>query len=77
MIENRKYKKNTGGLLSGICHAGHLCQLCAPPFLTFQDLYKISLEQIALIPVVFYLTQLLIDLGATSSQTNLVTAFVW
>ncbi len=33
--------------------------------MTFQNTYGISLEKIALIPVVFYLTQLLIDLGAT------------
>ena len=34
-------------------------------FLTFKGTYGISLEQIALIPLVFYLTQLLVDLGAT------------
>ena len=34
-------------------------------FLTFKNTYGISLEMIALIPMVFYLTQLLVDLGAT------------
>ncbi len=34
-------------------------------FLTFKGTYGISLEKIALIPLVFYLTQLLVDLGAS------------
>ena len=34
-------------------------------FLTFKDIYRVSLEQIALIPFTFYLTQLVVDLAAT------------
>lgn len=34
-------------------------------FLTFKESYKVSLEQIALIPFTFYLAQILIDLAAT------------
>ncbi len=34
-------------------------------FLTFKDTYVISLDKIALIPMMFYLTQLLTDLAAT------------
>lgn len=34
-------------------------------FLTFKDLYKVSLEQIALIPFTFYLAQIIIDFAAT------------
>ncbi len=34
-------------------------------FLTFKSAYGISLEKIAMIPLVFYLTQLLVDLAAT------------
>lgn len=34
-------------------------------FLTFRDFYKVSLEEIALIPFTFYLAQILIDLAAT------------
>ncbi len=34
-------------------------------FLTFKGTYGIGLEKIALIPLAFYLTQLLVDLGAT------------
>ena len=52
------------------CYLGFITQAIAANFapllfLTFQNTYGISLEKIALIPVVFYLTQLLIDLGAT------------
>lgn len=65
MDENKKYKKT---LVT--CYLGFVTQAIAANFtpllfLTFQNTYEKSLEKIALIPVVFYLTQLLIDLGAT------------
>ena len=65
MAENRKYQKTLAA-----CYLGFITQAIAANFapllfLTFQNTYGISLEKIALIPVVFYLTQLLIDLGAT------------
>lgn len=52
------------------CYLGYVTQaICAnfAPllFLTFQKTYSISLGQIALIPTVFFLTQLLIDFAAT------------
>ena len=65
MAENRKYQKTLAA-----CYLGFVTQAIAANFapllfLTFQNTYGISLEKIALIPVLFYLTQLLIDLGAT------------
>ena len=65
MTEKRKYKKTLAA-----CYLGYITQAIAANFapllfLTFQDTYGIPLDKIALIPVVFYLTQLLIDLGAT------------
>ena len=65
MAENRKYQKTLAA-----CYLRFVTQAIAANFapllfLTFQNTYGISLEKIALIPVVFYLTQLLIDLGAT------------
>ena len=65
MTENRKYQKTLAA-----CYLGFITQAIAANFapllfLTFQNTYGISLEKIALIPVVFYLTQLFIDLGAT------------
>ena len=52
------------------CYLGFITQAIAANFapllfVTFQHTYGISLEKIALIPVVFYLTQLFVDLGAT------------
>lgn len=52
------------------CYLGYITQaICAnyAPllFLTFQKTYNISLGKIALIPTVFFLTQLVVDLAAT------------
>ena len=52
------------------CYLGFITQAIAANFapllfLTFKDTYGIPLEKIALIPTVFYLTQLLIDFAAT------------
>ena len=65
MAGNRKYQKTLAA-----CYLGFVTQAIAANFapllfLTFQSTYGISLEKISLIPVVFYLTQLLVDLGAT------------
>ena len=65
MTENRKYQKTLAA-----CYLGFVTQAIAANyapllFLTFQNTYGISLRKIALIPAVFYLTQLLTDLGAT------------
>ena len=52
------------------CYLGFITQAISANFapllfLTFKDTYGISLELIALVPMVFYLTQLLVDLVAT------------
>lgn len=52
------------------CYLGFITQAISANFapllfLTFKDTYGISLEMIALVPMVFYLTQLLVDLVAT------------
>ena len=52
------------------CYLGYITQAITANFtpllfLTFKNTYGITLEQIAIIPLVFYLTQLLIDLVAT------------
>lgn len=64
-MKEKKYKKT---LLA--CYLGFVTQAISANFtpllfLTFKDTYKIELEKIALIPLVFYLTQLLIDFAAT------------
>ena len=65
MTNTKNYKKT---LIA--CYLGFITQAISANFapllfLTCKDNYGISLEMIALIPMVFYLTQLLVDLGAT------------
>ncbi len=65
MKEQNNYKKT---LIA--CYLGFITQAIAsnfPPllFLTFKNVYGIPLKYIALIPMLFYLTQLLTDLAAT------------
>ena len=64
MTATKNYKKT---LIA--CYLGFITQAISANFtpllfLTFKDSYGISLEMIALIPMVFYLTQLLVDLVA-------------
>ncbi len=65
MTKQKNYKKT---LIA--CYLGFVTQAISANFtpllfLTFKSTYGISLEKIALIPLVFYLTQLLVDLAAT------------
>ena len=65
MIKKKNYKKT---LIA--CYLGFVTQAISANyapllFLTFKGTYGISLENIALIPFVFYFTQLLVDFAAT------------
>lgn len=65
MIKQKNYRKT---LIA--CYLGFVTQAISANFtpllfLTFISTYGITLEKIAMIPLVFYLTQLLIDLAAT------------
>ncbi len=65
MTKTKDYKRT---LIA--CYLGFITQAISANFtpllfLTFKDTYGISLEMIALVPMVFYLTQLLVDLVAT------------
>ena len=65
MTKQKNYKKT---LIA--CYLGFVTQAISSNFapllfLTFKSTYGISLEKIALIPFVFYITQLLVDLAAT------------
>lgn len=65
MTKPKNYKKT---LIA--CYLGFITQAISANFtpllfLTFKSNYGISLEMIALVPMVFYLTQLLVDLVAT------------
>lgn len=64
MTKTKNYKKT---LIA--CYLGFITQAISANFtpllfLTFKDSFGISLEMIAIIPMVFYLTQLLVDLVA-------------
>lgn len=65
MNRNRKYQKTLAACYLGFVTQSIAANFAPLLFFTFQNTYKIPLEKIALIPVVFYLTQLLIDFGAT------------
>ncbi|MBR2296347.1 MAG: MFS transporter [Clostridia bacterium] len=65
MTKKKNYKKT---LIA--CYLGFITQAISANFvpllfLTFKDTYGISFEKIALIPMIFYLTQFLVDLVAT------------
>ena len=65
MTRQKNYKKTLVA-----CYLGFVTQAIAANFapllfLTFKGTYGITLEEIAMIPMVFYLAQLLIDLAAT------------
>lgn len=65
MTNQKNYKKT---LIA--CYLGFVTQAISSNFspllfLTFKDIYGITLDKIAIIPFVFYMTQLLIDLAAT------------
>lgn len=61
----KKYRKTLAA-----CYLGFVTQAIAANyapllFLTFRDAYGMGLEMIALIPAVFYITQLLVDIAAS------------
>lgn len=77
MTKPKNYKKT---LIA--CYLGFITQAISANFvpllfLTFKGTYGISLEMIALIPMVFYLTQLLVDLIATKFADIIDTVLVW
>ncbi len=65
MENQKKYKKTLIACYLGFVTQAILANFTPLLFLTFKGNYGISLEQIAFIPLVFYLTQLLVDLAAT------------
>ncbi|MBQ2667133.1 MAG: MFS transporter [Clostridia bacterium] len=65
MTEQPNYKKTLAACYLGFITQAISANFAPLLFLTFKNTYGISLEKIALIPFVFYLTQLLIDFAAT------------
>ena len=65
MTTHKNYKKTLIACYLGFVTQAISANFAPLLFLTFKSTYGISLEKIALIPLVFYLTQLLVDLAAT------------
>ncbi len=65
MTKQPNYKKTLTACYLGFVTQAISANFVPLLFLTFKGTYGISLERIALIPLVFYLTQLLVDLAAT------------
>jgi MFS family permease len=64
MTKTKNYKKTLIACYLGFITQAITANFTPLLFLTFKGSYGISLEMIALIPLVFYLTQLLVDLVA-------------
>ena len=65
MTKPKNYKKTLIACYLGFITQAITANLAPLLFLTFKDTYDISLDLIAMIPLVFYLTQLVVDLVAT------------
>lgn len=65
MSKKPNYKKTLVACYLGFVTQAISANFTPLLFLTFKSTYGITLEKIAMIPLVFYLTQLLIDLAAT------------
>ena len=65
MTKQKNYRKTLVACYLGFVTQAITANFAPLLFLTFKSTYGITLEKIAMIPLVFYLTQLLIDLAAT------------
>lgn len=65
MTKQKNYKKTLVACYLGFVTQAISANFAPLLFLTFKSTYGITLEKIAMIPLVFYLAQLLIDLAAT------------
>lgn len=65
MIKQKNYKKTLTACYLGSVTQAITANFTPLLFLTFVNTYGVTFEKIAMIPLVFYLTQLLIDFAAT------------
>ena len=63
MTKEKNYKKTLIACYLGFVTQAISANFAPLLFLTFKNTYGITLEKIAMIPLVFYLTQLLVDLA--------------
>ena len=65
MAKQRNYNKTLTACYLGFVTQAISANFAPLLFLTFKTTYELTLDKIAMIPMVFYLTQLLVDFGAT------------
>lgn len=65
MTKQKNYKKTLIACYLGFVTQAISANFAPLLFLTFKSTYRITFDKIAMIPLVFYLTQLLVDLAAT------------
>lgn len=65
MTNQKKYKKTLIACYLGFVTQAISANFAPLLFLTFKSTYGITLDKIAMIPMIFYLTQLLVDFAAT------------
>ncbi len=65
MTQQKNYKKTLIACYLGFVTQAIVANFTPLLFLTFKGTYGISLKDLALIPMIFYLTQLLVDFAAT------------
>ncbi len=71
MSSQKNYKKTLVACYLGFVTQAISANFAPLLFLTFKSTYGITLDKIAMIPLVFYLTQLLVDLAATKYADKL------
>lgn len=65
MLKQKNYKKTLIACYLGFVTQAISANFAPLLFLTFKDAYGLTLDKVALIPSVFYLTQLIVDFAAT------------
>ncbi len=70
-MKQANYKKTLFACYLGFVTQAITANFTPLLFLTFRSSYGITLEKLAMIPLVFYLTQLLVDLGASKFADKL------
>ncbi len=65
MLKQKNYKKTLIACYLGFVTQAISANFAPLLFLTFKDTYGLTLKEIAMIPSVFYLTQLIVDFAAT------------
>lgn len=65
MTPQKNYQKTLSACYLGFVTQAISANFTPLLFLTFKSTYEISLQEIAMIPMVFYLSQLIVDLAAT------------